>query len=263
MAPGAWRRGCRRGDAHTEASGCIFRPEIREGCCQSLKLFPRFHVAGDGADAGERLNLPEHGAAAIVIFTSLKRVDEQSFLAVGTQARVGDERNAKFSRTGQQIHDFRRETLQRRQISGPGTGDEHDVEVGAVIQFRAAQLAEAEDNERRGFELVFAQHDFEPVAQARIGKGGKFSEVLLEVRQTENVAQADAHQLGLVVTPQPEALVFVVAAVAQILQNLFSRFAPTQPAAQLQFVHQVRRANGGFREELRAVEQPQQQFEQR
>src|SRR5437016_13877021 len=63
---------------------------------QLLKLLSDFPVARDGPRAGEALNFPEHRAAAIVIFVSRGGVDEQSLLAIGTQPRVGGERNAEF-----------------------------------------------------------------------------------------------------------------------------------------------------------------------
>ena len=67
--------------------------------------------------------------------------------------------------------------------------------------------------------LCFAHHDFERVLQAGIGQRGKFGEILFEIGEAEDVAQAEPHQFRLVIPAQPEKLVGIVEAVAQIFQN--------------------------------------------
>ena len=229
--------------------------EIGQRRRQLLKLLSDFPVARDGTRAGEALNFPEHRAAAVVIFVSRGGVDEQSLLAIGTQPRIGEECNAAFGGAGEQLHDFRREPLQRRQLICFVVSDENDVEVGTVVQLGAAQFSQPDDRERRAFELVFAQDDFKRVLQARVGQRRQFGEVLLKVRQAENVAQAEPHQLRLMIAAQPEPLVFVIAAMAQVVQDFLGGLAAAQAAAQFQFIHKVGRADGDFREKLRAVEQ--------
>ena len=65
------------------------------------------------------------------------------------------------------------------------------------------------------------------------------------------------------VASQPKPLIFVVAAVPQVFQNFAGCFAPAQKTAQLQFVNQIGRPERDLGEKLRAIEQQQQQFEQR
>ena len=144
--------------------------EIGQRRGQLLKLIAEFSVAGDGTRTGEALNFPEPRAAAVVLFVSRGSVDEQSLLAIGTQPRVRDVGHAAFGGAGKQLHDFRRQPLQRRQLFGFGVGDENDVEVGAVIQFGAAQFSQPDNHERRAAELAFAQDDFKRVLQTRVGQ---------------------------------------------------------------------------------------------
>ena len=80
-------------------------------------------------------------------------------------------------------------------------------------------------------ELVLAQDDFERVLQAGVGQRGELGQVLLEVGQAQDVAQADAHELGLVIAAQPEALVRVAEAVAQVRQDFCGGLALAQPTA--------------------------------
>ena len=68
--------------------------------------------------------------------------------------------------------------------------------------------------------------------QAGVGQRGKFREVLLEIRQAEDVAQADAQEFGLMIAAQPQMLVLVVQAVAQVVQNFPGGLALAQPPAQ-------------------------------
>src|SRR5688572_7370353 len=64
--------------------------EIREARSHLLELFAEWTIAGDGAAAGQGLELPELRAALIVAFVRAQRVYQQSLLAIGPQARVGD-----------------------------------------------------------------------------------------------------------------------------------------------------------------------------
>ena len=76
----------------------------------------------------------------------LQRVDEQTFFAVGSQACVGGECNAHFCAARDQIYYFHGKGLQPWQIPRPRSGDEYDIQVGAIINFRTAQLAETNDD---------------------------------------------------------------------------------------------------------------------
>src|SRR2546429_664671 len=142
--------------------------------------------------AGEALNLPEHGAPTIVIFVGLQRVDQQPFLAVGTESCVDGEGDPEFGCAGQQVQDRHRITLAPREVLYFGIGDKNDIEIGAVVEFCTAEFAQANDGERRAFQFVFAQDNFERVLQAGVGERGKFGEGLFEAGQTKNIAQADA-----------------------------------------------------------------------
>ena len=140
--------------------------------------------------------------------------------------------------------------------------NEHNIEVRAVVDLASAQLAQSNNHEGRFFEFVFSQNGFEGVLEAGISEIGEFDQVLLEVSQAEDVTEADTHELGLMITAQPEALVFICVATAQVLQSLFSRFVPAQAATDHQFIDQVRRADGQFGQELGTVEEQEQQVEQ-
>ena len=112
------------------------------------------------------------------------------------------------------------------------------------------------------FNLFLPEHDLQGVAQAGVGQRGQLVLSLHRVLQVKNVAQGDPHQFSLMITPQPEVLVFIGQPVPQVGQDDFGVFAPAQLPAQFQFVHQVGGANGHFGQKLGAIEQEQQQLEQ-
>ncbi len=203
------------------------------------------------------------GAFPVIDLAGPERVNQQSLLAVRPQAGIGVEHHALLGAGGDQVHDLQGELGQPGKVPRLGAGDENDVQVRAVIDFRAAQFAQADDDKGRGLEFVAAHDDLQGVLQAGVGQGRELRQVLLEIGQAKDVAQADAHQFGLVIAPEPQVLVRVLKAVAQVPDRLLGGLALTQPAAGDQFIHQVRRADGQLRQEFRAVKEPQQQIEDR
>ena len=153
--------------------------------------------------------------------------------------------------------------LQLRQFLRLRIRDKQEVQVGTVINFTPAQFAEADDDERRRPDFVFAHDNFKRVLQAGVGERGEFGEILLEIGEAQDVAQAEAHQFSLVIAAQPEKLVFVIVSVAQILQNLRRHFALAQAPAGHKIVNQIRIANGGLGQKFGTVEQQQHQFKRR
>src|SRR5881409_3356953 len=74
------------------------------------------------------------------------------------------------------------------------------------------------------------------------------------------ISQADAHELRLMIAPQPEALILVPVAMTQVAQGLLHGFAAAQPPAQDQFIHQIGRANRHFGQKFRSVEKQKEQL---
>ena len=124
--------------------------------CASFELPSHSAVAGDRAGARERLNLPQHGPAAVVLFVSAQRIDEQSLFAIRPQARVGGKYHAFLGPAREQVHELHRQLLDFGQIPRFVVSHENDVEVGTVNQFLAAEFAQADDGEGRRFQFVFA-----------------------------------------------------------------------------------------------------------
>src|SRR5207244_2786977 len=140
------------------------------------------------------------------------------------------------------------------EVLGVGIGNKHDVQIRTVINFGAAKFAQTDDGQRRSSDFVPAHDDFKGVLQAGIGQGGKFSQVLLEIGQAKNVAQANAHQFGLMIAAQPQVLVGIAEAVPQIAEGLGGGLALSQAATRYQFVHEVGGANRQFGQKLGTVE---------
>ena len=186
---------------------------------------PSSRSPGDRPRARQRLNFPKRGALAVIFFVRLKRVDQQTLFAVGPQPRVGVKSQSLLRSRREQFHDFEGELWPGlARFFGFRIRDEDNVQVRTVINFRSAQFAEADDDERRRLDLVLAHHDFERVLQAGVRQRGKFDQILLEIGEAENVAQADAHQFGLMIAAQPQELVLVSEAVAQIAQCFLGSF---------------------------------------
>src|SRR6266498_3634695 len=118
-----------------------------------------------------------------------------------------------------------------------GICNKNDVQVRAIIDFSAAQFAEANNNEGRLFDFVFSHDDFECVLQASISKSRKFDEILFKVSQAQNVAKADAHEFSLMIAPEPEELVFVLETMPQIGQGFVGSLALAESAARDQLIN--------------------------
>jgi hypothetical protein len=108
---------------------------------------------------------------------------------------------------------------------------------------------------------VPTHHDFKRVLQAGVGQTGEFDQVLLEIGQPEDIAQPQPHQFGLMIPSQPLILVFVFASVPEIVQDLGGGFAASELAAEHEFFDQIRSSDRDFGEELRTVEEQNQQLE--
>ena len=134
------------------------------------------------------------------------------------------EHHALLCAAGNQVHDLQGELGQFGEVPRPGAGHEDDVQVRAVVDFLPAEFAQADDDKGRGLELVAAHDDLQGVLQAGVGQGREFRQVLLEIGQAQDVAQADAHELGLVIAPEPQVLVRILEAVAQVAEGLSARF---------------------------------------
>ena len=96
------------------------------------------------------MNFPKPRPLAVVFFVGGKRVDEQTFFAVGAQSCVGVKSQAQFGSPRHQVHDFHGELLQLGEIFRFGLRYKNDVEIGTIINFRAAEFAQAYDDKRRG-----------------------------------------------------------------------------------------------------------------
>src|SRR5439155_16292359 len=122
----------------------VFGLKIRQHSRQFLELKPKLQAVRDGAGAGEGLDLPKLRPAAIIIFVSRKRIDEQPFLSVRAQTGIGDKGDSQFGWTGEQFHDLHRQTLQLGQILRVARRYENNVQVRTI-----ANLAATRSEERR------------------------------------------------------------------------------------------------------------------
>ena len=114
-----------------------------------MKLFAQFQITGHGPRAGERLDFPKLRALAIIFLVSAERVDEQAFFAIGPQPRVGMKHNPLLRPARHQFHHLHRQPLQFRQFLRLRVRHKQNVQVGTVINFAAAEFAEADDDQRR------------------------------------------------------------------------------------------------------------------
>ncbi len=178
--------------------------EVGEGRGEGFEGGAGGGVAGDGAGAGEGLDFPELGALAVVVFVGWERIDEEAFVAVGAEAGVDFEDEAGFGFGAEEVEDGDGEALEAWEVAGAWGSDEDDIEVGAVVDFAAGEFAEADDGEGCFGEAGLADDDIDGVLEAGFGEGGEFGHSLVEVGEAEDIAEADAHEFGLVVAADPE-----------------------------------------------------------
>lgn len=145
--------------------------------------------------------------------------------------------------------------MEAGKVSGGIGGDEDEVEVRAIDQFGAAEFAEGDDGEGGVLEAGAAGDEFEGVLDAGFSEGGEFEAGLDKMDGAEDVAEAEAHEFGLEVTAEPEVLIGVGSAMAEVLEGLGGVFLADQVAADLEFIDQVGFTNGEFGEEFGAIEQ--------
>jgi len=218
-------------------------------------------AAGDGAGAGDGLDFPEHGASAVIVLVGGEGIDEEAFFAVGAEAGVGWEGDAVGGVTGEEFHDLGGEFLEWGQVTDAGVGDEDDIEIGTVGEFGSAEFSESDDGEGGEFASVSAHDGLEGILEAGVGEVGEFLEIEFEVGEAEDIAEAEAHELGRVVAADPGELVFVLGAVLEFGEDLGGVFAAAQVATEHQVFHEVGGADGGFGEEFRAIEEEDEEVE--
>ncbi len=110
------------------------------------------------AGAGEGLVLPHPGRFHLVLAEGRHRTHQQSGIAVRAQAQVGLEQHAGRGAAGEPgVEALRQARIDFRRLRRVVVEQEHDVEVGGVAQFLAAQLAVADDGEVRFVAVALAQ----------------------------------------------------------------------------------------------------------
>jgi hypothetical protein len=229
--------------------------EIGECGGKILKSLANYWVSGDSARAGDGLDFPELGAVTVVMFAGGEGMNQGTLSAVGSQPCIGGKGDAVFSGAGKELHHLGGEFLDAVEVPGSGIGDEGDVEVGSVSEFAAAEFTEA-DNGEGGFAApVTAEDGLEGVLEAGVGQVGEFLAVVLGIYELQDIPEAEAHELGLVVTADPGQLVLVIDTSSKFIEDLGGGFASGQLSAEHKIFDQVRGANGGFGEELGAVEE--------
>src|SRR5262249_19705017 len=143
-------------------------------------------------------------------------VHQQALFTIRTKARISVKNKTVFSPRGKQIHDFEGELAEFRQVLLGCVCDKNKIEVGAIVDLRAAQFAQADDHKWRRFQLVLSHRDFDRVLQTGIGKRRKFREILLWIGKAEDVTQPNAHEFRLMIASEPQFLVLITNAMAKV-----------------------------------------------
>ena len=173
-------------------------------------------VARHGAALDERLTLPVAGPVAVVVAEERHRARQRPGAALGPQVGVGAEHHAAGRLV---VHD-------PEQAAGDADGlvavelvavvDEQDVDVGGVVQLRAAELAHADHHQclrERARRREVARHAAggrvgagqpQRGGQAGVGQARQLPADRRQVRPAEQVAQRGAGELPPLPVPQGE-----------------------------------------------------------
>ncbi len=107
----------------------------------------------------------------------------------------------------------------------PGLGHKKNVQVRPVIDLAPAQFAQADDAKGSAFDTGSrAAKSSSAYCRQASARHDNSSKLCSKSAKSQNVAQADAHQFGLMVAAQPQALVGVSRPVAQIGQRFLGAF---------------------------------------
>src|SRR4029077_15597903 len=144
--------------AHLGDAGTIEATAVDETGDRPLEARSQRRGAFDGTRLDERLALPQLRAAAVIGLERLERGPQRSLVAGGTQAGVDPVGDALAGRglehADRALRDAREELVRRDAIAPParvtGVVDEDEVEIGVVVELRAAELAHGDDREPLG-----------------------------------------------------------------------------------------------------------------
>ena len=179
-------------------------------------------IAGGDPRFDERLALPQLGALPIVFAIPVERQDDAAHPPLGAQAQIDAERIAFVGDRLEQRDELpadAREVLAVGQASGATAGrlavgavDEHQVDVGRVVELVAAELAHGDDREPglgsaaadRG--AVGLTHGRLRLAQrlrdARVGQVRQLLGGPRQVGVAQEIADADAQEMAVLEAPQ-------------------------------------------------------------
>ena len=148
---------------------------------------------------------------------------------------------------------------------GPRFAYEHEVDVGAVIQLFAAELAERQDREVAGLEIQLRRRHLQRRLHQAVRQKRQLQRRALQVHQAERIASREPQQFPLLVSPQLVQL-FADASgfrhrVPLFIHELRPALEVGQPLMLREPVQVLRIPQQDLREKLAPHEQPEQDFD--
>ena len=162
---------------------------------------PRAHrfVTGHDACPQQRLFLPQPGIACQVGQIPVHRRDQRADAAPGAQAHVDAIEETLGRGLGQRLDQPLAQPLERRDVA---IRQKQQVDVGAVVELTAAQLAHAEHHKTLGRHPQRAGQQLETDPDDAVGQLRELRRHRGQVEQADQIARPDAQQLPVMVSAQ-------------------------------------------------------------
>ena len=205
-----------RPDPQSQAANGVDRPEIEaappdETVDRRQEIAARRDVAGAGARTDESRAFPGKGAGFVMHQRRRGRDCQRADLARRAQPQI-DAEDIAFRRVPRQhLHDIAGVTLRRlagfvtrAARQGVGIVEQDRIDIGTVVQFTRAMLAERQGDEPCGLRIGNAAQDGGgncPVQRA-IGKGGQFHHHALQRECARQIADRQRDRQPELFAPQ-------------------------------------------------------------
>jgi hypothetical protein len=165
-------------------------------------------VAGGGAGLDEHLEFPVAAAGLVVGLGGFEGHDDFAVAAFGAEAEIDAVANAfggvAGEEVGDEVGDFLRELFVGDDGGAGGVAvggiEEDEVDVGAVVELFAAELADGENGEGRAGEAVaegvVGDGAAEGDVENGVGEVGEFAGGFREISEAADVAEEDAEEFA-------------------------------------------------------------------